>query len=80
MTQPPPFTLVPKTTSHASIEALRTLLKQAENGELIGVAFAAMYQDRTFDVDTAGEAHRSPGFAIQMLMCLIYRLLKKVNG
>ena len=65
-----PFVLVSDEISHDTIEALTELLEDARRGELIGIAFAAMYKQRKFIVDTAGEAHRNPIFTRGMLACL----------
>lgn len=65
-----PFRLVSDPISHNTVEALQTLLDQAKSGKLIGLAYAAMYKQREFAVDTAGEAHRSPIFARGMIACL----------
>lgn len=65
-----PFTLVTKTISHDTVEALGTLFEQAKQGDLIGVAFAAMYKEGGYMVDAAGEAHRSPTFARGMIRAL----------
>lgn len=66
----PPFVLVNDQISHDTIEALTEMLEDAMRGELIGIAFAAMYKQRKFIVDTAGEAHRNPIFTRGMLDCL----------
>lgn len=65
-----PFRLVPDDLSHDTIEALQTLLDDARNGDIIGVAFCAMYKRRNFIVNTAGEAHRNPVFTRGMIACL----------
>lgn len=75
-----PFVLAPDVISHDSVEALRTLLEDAENGNLIGVAFAAMYKKGSFIVNTAGEAHRSPTFSRGMVKALDDHLMQKVHG
>lgn len=66
----PPFRLVPDAISTDTTTALRQLLELAERGELIGVAFAGMLQQRRFFVNTAGEAHRNPVFARGMVAAL----------
>lgn len=66
----PPFRLVPDTISHDTVEALQTLLDDARRGQIIGVAFCAMYKRREFIVNTAGEAHRNPTFTRGMVACL----------
>ncbi len=56
-----PFTLAPDAISHDTIEALKALLRDAERGEIIGLAFAVMYKGKDLHLmNTAGEAHRSP--------------------
>ena len=65
-----PFSLVPDELSHDTVEALQTLLADARNGHVIGVAFCAMYKQRNFIVNTAGEAHRNPVFTRGMIACL----------
>jgi hypothetical protein len=59
-----PFKLVPieGRVSHDTIKCLRTLLERAERGEVIGVAYAAMYRQREYSVHTCGEMHRNPTF------------------
>lgn len=66
----PPFRLVPDNISHDTVEALQTLLDDAQEGRIIGVAFCAMYKQRNFIVNTAGEAHRNPVFTRGMIACL----------
>lgn len=66
----PPFRLVPDSLSHDTVEALQSLLDDAREGRIIGVAFCAMYKQRRFIVNTAGEAHRNPVFTRGMIACL----------
>ena len=73
-----PFKLVPDSISHDTIKATRTLVNEAENGELIGFAFTAMYSKGSYVVNTAGEAYKSPTFAIGMLLVLIAKLLMQI--
>jgi hypothetical protein len=75
----PPFTLVPDSISHDSVEALKTLLDDAERGDLIGIAFTAMYKKRSYIVNAAGEAHRNPTFALGMAEVLNDYLRDQVN-
>jgi hypothetical protein len=70
----PPFQLVPDKISHDTIKALEELLDHAKRGEVIGLAFAAMYKQRKFIVNTAGEAHRNPILTKGMLACLSEKL------
>lgn len=74
-----PFGLARDTISHDTIEALRELLKSAERGEIIGIAFAVMYKGRDYIVDTAGEAHRRPTFTRGMVQALDDHLMRRVN-
>jgi hypothetical protein len=74
-----PFRLVPDTVSHDTVEALQTLLKDAQRGEIIGVAFAVMNKGRDYIVNTAGEAHRSPTFARSIVQALDDHLMHKVH-
>lgn len=66
----PPFRLAPDHLSHDTVEALQELLDDARKGHIIGVAFCAMYKQRKFIVNTAGEAHRNPTFTRGMVSCL----------
>lgn len=60
-----PFKLVPDQISHETVEAARELFEHANKGHprrgrMIGVGFIAMYSDRSFIVNAAGECYRSP--------------------
>lgn len=57
-----------------TIGCLEELLDDARRGDLVGMAFAAQYRNRKYDVDTTGEAHTDPTFARGML-CALYDLL-----
>lgn len=46
------------------------MLADARRGDLIGVAFAAIYRQRRYVVDTTGEAHRDPLITRGMVMDL----------
>lgn len=76
----PPFTLAPEPISHDSVEALESLLNDAKKGDLIGVAFTAMYKKRSYVVNAAGEAHRNPTFSLGMVEVLNDYLLQQING
>ena len=65
-----PVVLVPGTASHETIECLRRLFDDATAGKVIGIAYVAMYQGRTFVAHACGEAHRSPVFTRGMLRSL----------
>jgi hypothetical protein len=70
MSTKPPFVLVRDGMSNDTVTALRQLLAEAERGDIIGVAFAAMCRRRRFFVAAAGEAHRNPTFARGMVAAL----------
>lgn len=60
-----------KRVSHDTVRCLRHLLKQAEAGDVIGVAVAAMHKEqRHYTVHLCGEAHRNPTFSIGMARML----------
>ena len=64
----PPFRLVPDEISHDAVAALRQLLAHSESGHatrgrLIGLGFVAMYRNRTYIVNAAGECYRNPDVA-----------------
>lgn len=76
-----PFTLMNTPISEESVEALKSLLKDAKQGSLVGLAYVAMYTepDRHFTTGVTGETHRNPVFTSGMLLSLNYQLMKKVN-
>lgn len=80
MTRRKPFTLVHNSLSDDTIEALHELLEGATRGEVIGIAFAAMYRNRRYLVDTAGECHRNPTFARGMVAELHDELGRRARG
>ena len=65
-----PFVLTQDTISGDTVKALTQLLADARKGEVIGVAYVAMYKQRQFIANAAGEAKRSPVFARGMVACL----------
>lgn len=78
----PPFQLIvhPIALSTDTVECLEDLLDEARRGELIGLAFAAMYRRRRYFVETAGEAYRNPTFARGMVDALHDLLGKRARG
>lgn len=66
----PPFRLVSDGLSHDTVVALEQLLNAARRGQIIGLAFAAMYTGREYIVNSAGEAYRNPTFARGMVAAL----------
>jgi len=77
-----PFQLVqhPNALSIDTVECLKELLQDARQGDLIGVAFCAMYRRRKYIVDTTGEAYRNPTFARGMVDALHDLLGKRARG
>lgn len=52
---------------HNTIKVLRSLLHQAEAGELIGLAFTAMYKHREWACGTTGEADLNKAYTVGLL-------------
>lgn len=73
-----PFRLVPDSLSTETIECLEQLLERARSGDVIGLAFAAMLRERSYIVDSAGEAHRNPTFGLGMVRMLDNELTRRV--
>jgi hypothetical protein len=76
----PPFILVPDNVSTDTVECLELLLKRAQRGEVIGIAYAAMLKKRAYIVNTAGQAHESPTFARGMVAALDDQLGSRIRG
>jgi len=66
-TKKEPFRLVRDQLSFDTIECLRELLAHAERGDVLGIAYAAMYTGREYVVGATGEARRSTTFARGMV-------------
>jgi hypothetical protein len=75
-----PFYLVPDTVPNDTVACLEMLLDHARNGEVIGIAFAAMLKRRSYIVNTAGEAHRNPTFTRGMVAALDDQLSGRIRG
>lgn len=52
------------------VDCLKELLTEARSGDLIGIAYAAMYRRRQYYVDATGECYRNPTFARGMVGAL----------
>ncbi len=76
----PPYVLIPDALSHDTIECLESMLEQARNGELIGIAFGAILKRRNYIVNSAGEAYRSPTFARGIVAALDDELSARIRG
>ncbi len=75
-----PFTLAPGHVSDDVVESLEFLLERARNGEVFGIAYVAQLKPRAVIMDTAGESHRNPLFALSMLSVLVAQLTDRVRG
>lgn len=65
-----PFQLVRNGFSEDTVKTLEHLLAEAKKGNMIGMAFVAMYQRREYTAHAAGEARRNPTFTRGMLASL----------
>ena len=75
-----PYHLVPDTISKDTVKCLEQLLRAARQGQVIGLAYAAMLKRREYIVNSAGEAHRNPTFARGMVSALDDQLGDQVKG
>lgn len=76
----PPFILVPAHTPEELEDALVFMLDETRQGEMIGLAYGAMFRRRKYIVSTAGEARRSPVFALGVVNVLAAELLDRSRG
>lgn len=53
-----------------TVGALENLLEMAKNGQLIGLAYAAVHTDHGYDVGITGHAARCPTYARGQLRAL----------
>ncbi len=65
--------------SHDTVECLRTLLRRAEAGEIIGITYAAMQHNKRFFYSSCGEAHQNPTFAASMIGAAWFGLMREVH-
>jgi hypothetical protein len=75
-----PFKLVPNGVSTDTVRSLEYLLDEARKGNVIGVAYAAMFRKRSYVVNMTGEAHRSPTFARGMVATLNDHLGERIRN
>lgn len=73
---PPPARPV---VDQMTVDTLRGLLYEAQDGKLVGIAYAAMYTDREWDYLSTGEAHRNPVWALGMLHAFAADLTDRIN-
>lgn len=67
----PPFRFVGTQPSHDTVDMLKEMLHAAKQGEIIGLAFTAMYKQREYVVGYTGECARNPTFARGMVFALL---------
>ena len=68
--------LVPHKISSSTVNALASLTIQAERGQLIGIAFAALYKGDTFIAASCGACHDDPMRSMGMAAVLHAKLLQ----
>lgn len=64
------FHLVQDGLSSDTVKALELMLEEARTGDLIGIAYVAMYRRREYTASATGEARRNPTFTRGMLAAL----------
>lgn len=75
-----PFTIARSNVSDDVVESLEFLLERAKNGEVFGIAYVAQLKPRRIIMDTCGESHRNPLFALSQLLVLMSQLTDRVRG
>ena len=58
---------VPNCISQDTVETLETLLEQAKAGELVGLAYVAVYRGAEYECDTTGYAAEHTTLTIGMM-------------
>lgn len=71
---------IDRCVSRDTVECLRGLLRQAEQGEVVGIAYAAMHRGRHFHTESCGEANRNPAFASAMAGALWFDIQLQLRG
>lgn len=67
--------LIPDELSHDTVEALRAMLSDAEQGKMIGTSFVALYRRGEYIVNNAGLAYREPSIALGPVHVLAHQLI-----
>lgn len=71
--------LVPRAQVSADVvRCLRELLKDAEQGKIIGISYAGMKSDRELFYSSCGEAHRNPTQAASLAATLMHGTMKRI--
>lgn len=73
-------TLVPDAVSQETIKTLELLLRDARNGQVIGVAYICMHKGYQYSVNIAGETRRSPTLTRGILTVLDDQLSKIIGS
>lgn len=63
-----------------TVRCLRTLLADAEAGNIIGISYAVMARNRDFFYSSCGEAHRTPAWAAALSATLMHGTMKRIFG
>lgn len=69
---------IPSGEQNDTVETLRDLLRQAQRGELTGLAFVAVGQE-TYTLDYVGSAKADPTYMLGMLSRLRHELNKHAD-
>jgi hypothetical protein len=64
----------------ACIDELRYLLKEAESGDTVGLAYVTMSAQKSYYVDSVGEAEKNPTFTLGMIAILKDSLIEKIKN
>jgi hypothetical protein len=70
------LTLVPNPVSLETVQILTKLLREAQAGELVGLAYVAIHPAYEFEADATGSARQLPEMAVGMLKALEGQLLR----
>lgn len=71
--------LITEASSACTIAALQQMLHKAQQGEIVGLAFVAVFGERRYITDAVGECERDPGFARMIVRELDERLSDAVE-
>lgn len=73
------MTLADKYVSESTVDVLKDLLKDAETGTLIGIAFISVERGRRPDFGWSGYAHQDPYFTLGAIDQLHDIMLEKAK-
>jgi hypothetical protein len=62
------------------VDAVRALLRRAECGESIGLAFIEIKSNKSYSAHTLGLAHENPTFCLGTVEVLKAKVLRRVMG